>query len=68
MIMPVSITGIVEGNDVLPAIAKSMAVTLSGEIGYFAGTAHPDANGALRFEGVIPGPMHDGGGCNNLSG
>ena len=32
-----------------------MAVTLTGENGNSGGSAHPDANGALRFEGVIPG-------------
>jgi Carboxypeptidase regulatory-like domain len=53
--MAIDLSGTVEGSDASPAIARAVAVSLTGESGYFGGTAHPDVNGALRFEDVIPG-------------
>ena len=45
--MPFDLSGTVDGGNV--------TVALTGETGYFGGTARSDANGALRFEGIIPG-------------
>jgi len=53
--MPFDYSGTVEEGDATPAVARSAAVTLAGETGYFGGTIQPDADGRLHFEGVIPG-------------
>ena len=53
--MPFDLSGTVDGGDALPATARSVLVTLTGETGYFGGTARPDANGTLGIEGIIPG-------------
>jgi hypothetical protein len=56
LVLPVDFSGSIEGtDDAPPTVARSVAVTLTGENGNSGGSAHPDANGALRFEGVIPG-------------
>ena len=56
LVLPVDLSGSVEGTDVAPPdISRFVAVTLTGENGNSGGSAHVDANGALRFEGVIPG-------------
>ncbi|MBZ5674175.1 MAG: carboxypeptidase-like regulatory domain-containing protein [Acidobacteriia bacterium] len=53
--MPFDFSGTVDDGDASPSIAGSVAVTLTGETGYFGGTIRPDIDGRLRFEGVIPG-------------
>ncbi len=55
LVLPVDLSGSVEGTDAPPDAGRSVAVTLTGENGNSGGSAHADANGALRFEGVIPG-------------
>ncbi len=45
--MPFDLSGTVDGG--------SVGVTLTGETGYFGGSAGSDKDGRLRFEGVIPG-------------
>jgi hypothetical protein len=45
--MPFDLSGTVDGG--------SAGVTLTGETGYFGGSVRSDADGRLRFEGVIPG-------------
>lgn len=49
--VPVDLSGTVDGGDT----SQFVAVTLTGETGYFGGSVRPDAVGKFRFEGVIPG-------------
>ena len=53
--LPFDLSGTVDGGDASPSIPRYVGVALNGEAGYFGGSAGSDANGALRFEGVIPG-------------
>jgi hypothetical protein len=53
--LPLDVSGTVETGDAPLTVARAVAVTLTGESGYFGGTAHPGVNNALLFEGVIPG-------------